>query len=56
MFLATLMISFIRGTPSVTFLDEIPALWKVLRVICVAGSPIDYAAMGPTISPGFAIA
>mmetsp|Transcript_44022 Transcript_44022/g.135880 ORF Transcript_44022/g.135880 Transcript_44022/m.135880 type:complete len:309 (+) Transcript_44022:922-1848(+) len=40
-----------RGTPSVTFLDEIPALWNVLRVICVAGSPHDCAAMGPIISP-----
>lgn len=56
MFLATLMISFRRGTPRVTFLEEMPALWKVFRVIWVAGSPRDYAAMGPTISPGFTMA
>ena len=29
-FLEMLMISFSRGTPSVTFLEETPAKWKVL--------------------------
>lgn len=39
MFLAALMISLMRGTPSVTFMLATPAKWKVLRVICVPGSP-----------------
>lgn len=34
MFLAMLMISVRRGTPSVTFLADTPAKWKVFRVIC----------------------
>ena len=51
-----LMISFNRGTPNVTFLDDTPAKWKVFRVIWVAGSPIDCAAKAPTISPGVACA
>jgi hypothetical protein len=38
---AALMISFIRGTPSVTFMEATPAKWKVFRVIWVPGSPID---------------
>jgi len=33
----------------------LPALWKVLRVICVEGSPIDCAASRPTASPGSTI-
>ena len=56
MFLAMLMISVSRGTPSVTFLADTPAKWKVLRVICVVGSPIDCAATVPIISPGYAVA
>jgi hypothetical protein len=28
-----LMISLIRGTPRVTFIDATPAKWKVFRVI-----------------------
>jgi hypothetical protein len=32
-FLEMLMISFNRGTPKVTFFEETPAKWKVLRVI-----------------------
>jgi hypothetical protein len=40
-----------RGTPSVTFLSETPAKWKVFRVICVVGSPIDWAATEPIASP-----
>lgn len=56
MFLATLIISLRRGTPSVTFFDDTPAKWKVFNVIYVAGSPNDYAAIGPIISPGLAMA
>ena len=55
-FLAMLMISFRRGTPSVTFFAETPAKWKVLSVICVAGSPMDCAATVPMPSPGGASA
>ena len=51
-FLEILMISLSLGTPSVTFLEDTPAKWKVFKVICVAGSPILWAAMAPTISPG----
>ena len=39
------------GSPKVTFLAELPALWNVFKVICVVGSPTDCAAMVPTISP-----
>jgi hypothetical protein len=38
---AALMISFIRGTPSVTFMEATPAKWNVFNVIWVPGSPID---------------
>jgi hypothetical protein len=38
---AALMISFIRGTPSVTFMEATPAKWNVFKVIWVPGSPID---------------
>ncbi len=41
MFLDPLMISLMRGTPSVTFMAATPAKWNVFRVICVPGSPID---------------
>mmetsp|Transcript_99558 Transcript_99558/g.264612 ORF Transcript_99558/g.264612 Transcript_99558/m.264612 type:complete len:243 (-) Transcript_99558:847-1575(-) len=51
---ATLINSFSLGTPSVTFLAPTPAKWKVLRVICVAGSPTLCAARVPIISPGCA--
>ena len=54
--LAMLMISFRRGTPSVTFFAETPAKWNVFRVICVAGSPMDCAATVPMPSPGGASA
>ncbi len=33
MFLAALMISLMRGTPSVTFMDATPAKWNVFSVI-----------------------
>ena len=32
-FLAALMISLMRGTPSVIFIEATPAKWKVLSVI-----------------------
>jgi hypothetical protein len=51
MTLAALIISLIRGTPSVTFMDATPAKWKVLSVICVPGSPIDCAPTAPTVEP-----
>lgn len=38
---AALIISLIRGTPNVTFIEATPAKWKVFNVICVPGSPID---------------
>lgn len=41
-----------RGIPKVTFISPLPAKWKVLRVIWVEGSPIDWAARRPTASPG----
>mmetsp|Transcript_27011 Transcript_27011/g.71331 ORF Transcript_27011/g.71331 Transcript_27011/m.71331 type:complete len:241 (+) Transcript_27011:2272-2994(+) len=53
-FLATLMSSLSRGTPRVTFFAPTPAKWKVLSVICVAGSPTLWAARTPTVSPGYA--
>ena len=46
------MISLMRGTPSVTFIDATPAKWNVLSVICVPGSPIDCAPTAPTAEPG----
>ena len=50
-------ISSIRGTPRVTFdLDATPAKLNVLSVNCVVGSPIYWAAIMPTISPGLTIA
>lgn len=51
MTLAALMISFIRGTPRVTFMEATPAKWKVLSVIWVPGSPIDCAPTAPTVEP-----
>ena len=32
-----------------------PPMWKVRIVSCVPGSPIDWAAMMPTASPGFTL-
>lgn len=37
--LEPLMISLMRGTPSVTFMLATPAKWNVFSVICVPGSP-----------------
>ena len=48
---AALMISFIRGTPSVTFMEATPAKWNVFKVIWVPGSPIDWAPTAPTVDP-----
>src|ERR1700742_53507 len=53
--LAVMMISRKRGIPSVTFLAEWPAKWKVFSVICVEGSPTDCAATTPTASPASTI-
>ena len=51
-FLDALMISLIRGTPRVMFIDATPAKWNVFSVICVPGSPMDCAPMAPTAVPG----
>jgi len=48
---AAFMISLIRGTPRVTFIDATPAKWNVFKVICVPGSPIDCAPTAPTVDP-----
>ena len=52
---AALMISLIRGTPRVTFIDATPAKWNVFKVICVPGSPIDCAPTAPTVDPKIVI-
>lgn len=54
--LEALIISLIRGTPCVMLMPATPAKWKVFRVICVPGSPIDCAAMAPTADPGSTLA
>ena len=41
-----------RGIPKVKLTPPCPAKWKVFNVIYVLGSPIDYAAIDPTPSPG----
>lgn len=51
-YLAAFIISLILGTPNVTFMLATPAKWNVFNVIWVAGSPIDYEAIGPTDVPG----
>ncbi|KAH3683385.1 hypothetical protein WICPIJ_005643 [Wickerhamomyces pijperi] len=40
----------------VTFIEATPAKWKVFKVICVPGSPIDCAPMAPTAVPGSTLA
>lgn len=68
-FLTALIISLIRGTPCVIFIDATPAKWNVLRVICVDGSPkilnrgdkirckpMLVAAIAPTAVPGSVMA
>ena len=52
MFLDALMISLMRGTPSVMFMEATPAKWKVFRVIWVPGSPMLWAHTAPTAEPG----
>jgi hypothetical protein len=52
---AALMISFMRGTPSVTFIEATPAKWNVFKVIWVPGSPIDWAPTAPTVDPAVRI-
>ena len=49
--LEALMISLIRGTPRVTFIEATPAKWNVFKVIWVPGSPIDCAPTAPTVEP-----
>ena len=44
------------GRPSVTSRSLTPAKWKVLSVICVPGSPMDWAATMPEASPGSTVA
>ena len=55
MFFPALMISFILGTPRVTFILATPAKWKVFRVIWVPGSPILCAPNAPTVDPAYGI-
>lgn len=52
MFLVLLIISFTLGTPWVMFMLDIPAKWKVLRVIWVAGYPMLWAVRAPIAYPG----
>lgn len=47
--LAALMISLMRGTPSVTFIEATPAKWKVLSVICVPAGRSSVAAAGEAL-------
>jgi len=49
--LDALIISLIRGTPCVMFIEATPAKWNVFSVICVPGSPIDWAQIAPTAVP-----
>ena len=51
MALLWLMISLMRGTPSVMFMLATPAKWNVLSVICVPGSPMLCAPKAPTVDP-----
>ena len=52
-FLVALMISLMRGTPSVTFMAATPAKWNVFSVICVPGSPMLCAPTAPTVAPAY---
>lgn len=52
MALEALMISLMRGTPRVMFMEATPAKWKVFRVIWVPGSPMLWAQSAPTAEPG----
>lgn len=52
MALEALIISLMRGTPSVMFMEATPAKWKVFRVIWVPGSPMLWAQSAPTAEPG----
>mmetsp|Transcript_966 Transcript_966/g.2072 ORF Transcript_966/g.2072 Transcript_966/m.2072 type:complete len:239 (-) Transcript_966:2829-3545(-) len=54
--LEALMISLMRGTPRVTFMEAMPAKWNVLSVICVPGSPMLWAPIAPTALPGSILA
>lgn len=52
MFLEALIISLMRGTPKVMFIEATPAKWKVFNVIWVPGSPMLCAQRAPTAEPG----
>lgn len=52
MFLEALIISLMRGTPKVMFMEATPAKWKVFNVIWVPGSPMLCAQRAPTAEPG----
>ena len=43
------------GIPRVKLTPPWPAKWKVFKVICVDGYPMDCAAVQPTASPGSTI-
>lgn len=45
-----LMISLMRGTPSVMFIDATPAKWNVFSVICVHGSPASRVTISQQMS------
>lgn len=51
-FLEALIISLMRGTPKVMFIEATPAKWKVFNVIWVPGSPMLCAQRAPTAEPG----
>ena len=38
-----------------TSLEAVPPMWNVRMVSCVPGSPMDWAAMMPTVSPIFTL-
>ena len=50
-------IGFETTTPSsaIAILEAVPPTWNVLRVSCVPGSPMDWAAITPTASPFWTI-
>ena len=55
-FFDALMISLMRGTPRVMFMEATPAKWNVFRVIWVPGSPMLWAQRAPTAVPGSMVA
>ena len=48
--------SYLASTLDIpVILEAVPPMWKVLKVNCVPGSPIDWAAITPTASPFWTI-